>query len=308
MTARRGPARPRRCDALRSRGGLPVRLRAWDGSEAGPADAPVVVLRSRRALRRLLWQPGELGLAQAYVTGELDVDGRPRRRRCARSGARRATRASGPARVRPGDCGRRRGAPRCGSARSGAAPAGARRPTRPAARPAAQHRPRPGRDQPPLRPVQRVLRAAPRRRRWPTPAATGPARRPGVRPGGRAARQARPDLPQARPAARRCGCSTSAAAGARCRCTRRASTTARRSPASRSSARAAGLRRTRGSPSAAWRTWSRSGCRTTARCPSDGGRFDAVASIEMGEHVGERELPGLRRACCTRCCGPAAGC
>ncbi|MFI0540686.1 class I SAM-dependent methyltransferase [Streptomyces sp. WSLK1-3] len=56
-------------------GPLPVRLRAWDGSESGPADAPVVVLRSRRALRRLLWQPGELGLAQAYVTGELDIEG-----------------------------------------------------------------------------------------------------------------------------------------------------------------------------------------------------------------------------------------
>ncbi|MGW5047787.1 class I SAM-dependent methyltransferase [Streptomyces griseoluteus] len=54
---------------------LPVRLRAWDGSETGPSDAPVVVLRSRRALRRLLWQPGELGLAQAYITGELDVEG-----------------------------------------------------------------------------------------------------------------------------------------------------------------------------------------------------------------------------------------
>lgn len=55
--------------------GLPVRLRAWDGSEAGPAGAPAVVLRSPRALRRLLWHPGELGLAQAYVTGDLDVDG-----------------------------------------------------------------------------------------------------------------------------------------------------------------------------------------------------------------------------------------
>ncbi|MFM9609260.1 class I SAM-dependent methyltransferase [Streptomyces niveiscabiei] len=54
---------------------LPLRLRAWDGSETGPADTPVVVVRSRRALRRLLWQPGELGLAQAYATGELDVEG-----------------------------------------------------------------------------------------------------------------------------------------------------------------------------------------------------------------------------------------
>jgi cyclopropane fatty-acyl-phospholipid synthase-like methyltransferase/DUF1365 family protein len=54
---------------------LPVRLRAWDGSEAGPQDAPVLVIRSRRALRRMLWAPGELGLARAYVTGDIDVEG-----------------------------------------------------------------------------------------------------------------------------------------------------------------------------------------------------------------------------------------
>jgi cyclopropane-fatty-acyl-phospholipid synthase len=56
-------------------GELPVRLRAWDGSEAGPQSGPVLVLRSPQALRRQLWQPGELGLARAYVTGELDVEG-----------------------------------------------------------------------------------------------------------------------------------------------------------------------------------------------------------------------------------------
>ncbi|MFD9795367.1 class I SAM-dependent methyltransferase [Streptomyces sp. NPDC059070] len=54
---------------------LPVRVRAWDGSEAGPPGAPVVVLRRRRALRRLLWAPGELGLARAWVAGELDIEG-----------------------------------------------------------------------------------------------------------------------------------------------------------------------------------------------------------------------------------------
>src|ERR1700712_2119895 len=54
-------------------GDLPVRRRAWDGSEAGPADAPLVELRSRDAVRRLLWHPGELGAAQAYVTGEIEV-------------------------------------------------------------------------------------------------------------------------------------------------------------------------------------------------------------------------------------------
>ncbi len=56
-------------------GELPVRLVAWDGTSAGPIDAPVVELRSPDALRRLLWHPGELGAAQAYVTGELDVPG-----------------------------------------------------------------------------------------------------------------------------------------------------------------------------------------------------------------------------------------
>ncbi|KAF0959491.1 SAM-dependent methyltransferase [Rhodococcus sp. T7] len=57
------------------RGELPVHLTAWDGSTAGPATAPKVVLRSPDALRRLLWSPGELGAAQAYVTGEIDVEG-----------------------------------------------------------------------------------------------------------------------------------------------------------------------------------------------------------------------------------------
>ncbi|MFI8827603.1 class I SAM-dependent methyltransferase [Streptomyces sp. NPDC053431] len=54
---------------------FPVRLRAWDGSEAGPAGGPVLVVRERRALRRLLWKPGELGLARAWVAGEIDVEG-----------------------------------------------------------------------------------------------------------------------------------------------------------------------------------------------------------------------------------------
>ncbi|POX54350.1 cyclopropane-fatty-acyl-phospholipid synthase family protein [Streptomyces sp. Ru72] len=54
---------------------LPVRLRAWDGSEAGPPGAPALVVRNRRALRRLLWKPGELGLARAWVAGDLGIDG-----------------------------------------------------------------------------------------------------------------------------------------------------------------------------------------------------------------------------------------
>ena len=54
---------------------IPVRLRAWDGSEAGPTGTPILVVHHRRALRRLMWQPNELGLARAYVSGEIDVEG-----------------------------------------------------------------------------------------------------------------------------------------------------------------------------------------------------------------------------------------
>ncbi|WP_210635750.1 class I SAM-dependent methyltransferase [Streptomyces sp. GESEQ-13] len=54
---------------------LPVRVRTWDGSEAGPPEAPVLVVRNRRALRRLLFKPGELGLARAWVAGDLTIEG-----------------------------------------------------------------------------------------------------------------------------------------------------------------------------------------------------------------------------------------
>ncbi len=54
---------------------LPVGIRAWDGSQAGPPGAPTLVVRNRRALRRLLWKPGELGLARAWVAGDLDIEG-----------------------------------------------------------------------------------------------------------------------------------------------------------------------------------------------------------------------------------------
>jgi cyclopropane-fatty-acyl-phospholipid synthase len=56
-------------------GPLPIRIRAWDGSETGPPGTPALWIRHRRALRRIMWQPGELGLARAWVAGELDVEG-----------------------------------------------------------------------------------------------------------------------------------------------------------------------------------------------------------------------------------------
>ncbi|MGV9344828.1 class I SAM-dependent methyltransferase [Streptomyces spiralis] len=54
---------------------VPVRVRAWDGSESGPPGTPTLVVRNRRALRRLLFKPGELGLARAWVAGDLTVEG-----------------------------------------------------------------------------------------------------------------------------------------------------------------------------------------------------------------------------------------
>jgi cyclopropane fatty-acyl-phospholipid synthase-like methyltransferase/DUF1365 family protein len=104
------PGRPARAGQLAALvapvtgGQLPVRLQAWDGSAAGPAGAPLVQVRSPLALRRLLWHPNELGLAQAYVSGEIDVPdgadalGTALRRAWQLAGAR--GRASGRSRVR----------------------------------------------------------------------------------------------------------------------------------------------------------------------------------------------------------------
>jgi cyclopropane-fatty-acyl-phospholipid synthase len=51
-------------------------IAAWDGSRAGPPSAnTTIAVKSPVALRRLLWQPNELGLARAYIAGDLDVDG-----------------------------------------------------------------------------------------------------------------------------------------------------------------------------------------------------------------------------------------
>jgi len=55
---------------------LPIKIRCWDGSEAGNPDADAtLVLVNSRALSRLLWAPNELGLVRAYVSGDLDFEG-----------------------------------------------------------------------------------------------------------------------------------------------------------------------------------------------------------------------------------------
>jgi cyclopropane-fatty-acyl-phospholipid synthase len=56
----------------------PVAIRAYDGSRSSPPDtAPVatVDIRSETALAYLASSPNSLGLARAYVSGHLDVDG-----------------------------------------------------------------------------------------------------------------------------------------------------------------------------------------------------------------------------------------
>jgi len=53
-----------------------VQLTAYDGSRHGPADCDVRLdVRSPRAVSLLMSAPGQLGLARAYVAGELEVYG-----------------------------------------------------------------------------------------------------------------------------------------------------------------------------------------------------------------------------------------
>jgi cyclopropane-fatty-acyl-phospholipid synthase len=55
---------------------LPVRFVFWDGSALGPeAATSVAFVRSADALRYILWAPGELGLARAFVAGQIEIEG-----------------------------------------------------------------------------------------------------------------------------------------------------------------------------------------------------------------------------------------
>jgi cyclopropane-fatty-acyl-phospholipid synthase len=54
----------------------PVEFRAYDGSRAGAEGSPVrITVKSPTAVRYLAQAPGAMGLARAYVSGHLDVDG-----------------------------------------------------------------------------------------------------------------------------------------------------------------------------------------------------------------------------------------
>jgi cyclopropane-fatty-acyl-phospholipid synthase len=57
-------------------GPLPVRFTAYDGSAAGPPDAELGLhLLAPRGASYLVTAPGDLGLARAYVSGDLDIAG-----------------------------------------------------------------------------------------------------------------------------------------------------------------------------------------------------------------------------------------
>jgi cyclopropane-fatty-acyl-phospholipid synthase len=56
------------------KGPSPVQFRFWDGSVLGDRNGPgSVVFHSPDALRRILWSPNELGLARAYVAGDVEI-------------------------------------------------------------------------------------------------------------------------------------------------------------------------------------------------------------------------------------------
>src|ERR1700739_4231414 len=54
----------------------PVEFQAYDGSSAGIPGSPVrITIRSPVAVSYLAQAPGSLGLARAYVSGHIDLDG-----------------------------------------------------------------------------------------------------------------------------------------------------------------------------------------------------------------------------------------
>lgn len=54
----------------------PLRIEAYDGSSIGPENSDLVLrLKSEKALQYFVTAPGDLGLARAYLMGELEMDG-----------------------------------------------------------------------------------------------------------------------------------------------------------------------------------------------------------------------------------------
>ena len=223
--------------------------------------------------------PRSSDLAARTSSGELEVSDLDRPDRPARhaSGRPRSTRRA-----------RAAGARRAEGVRAHAA--AARAPERAApTRPPPQPRAGRARGAPPLRRLQRLLRALPRR--LDDVQLRGLlARRRHARGG--PAREARADLPEARRCARTSACSTSAAAGARSCCMPRSAPRRargrhharppRRRTLARERVRAAGLQ-------------ERVEIRLADYRDLAGERFDAIASIGMVEHVGSTQIDDYAR-------------
>ncbi|MGV0624918.1 class I SAM-dependent methyltransferase [Mycolicibacter minnesotensis] len=63
-------------ETLSADGALPLRFTAYDGSSTGPDDAPLgLELLTPRGTTYLATAPGDLGMARAYIAGDLDVHG-----------------------------------------------------------------------------------------------------------------------------------------------------------------------------------------------------------------------------------------
>jgi cyclopropane-fatty-acyl-phospholipid synthase len=61
-------------------GRIPLRFEFWDGSAIEPTDGSSAVravlrIHSVDAVRHILWAPGEVGLARAFVSGQIEIDG-----------------------------------------------------------------------------------------------------------------------------------------------------------------------------------------------------------------------------------------
>ena len=60
------------------RGPPPVRFEFWDGTSLGPSHGDTLQVRSPDAVQRLLWAPGELGLARPQARRTRRRDSLPR--------------------------------------------------------------------------------------------------------------------------------------------------------------------------------------------------------------------------------------
>jgi cyclopropane-fatty-acyl-phospholipid synthase len=52
-----------------------TRVEAYDGSAAGPSDASIVIkVQTPQAISHMVSAPGELGMARAYISGDMDIE------------------------------------------------------------------------------------------------------------------------------------------------------------------------------------------------------------------------------------------